>query len=296
MNLEDNIKNFCLFLKNERRYSNNTVENYSKNLKIYFDYLKTKKINYLKINVQEIREYLKQLDDKKYSINSISQNLSSIRQFYNYLIINNSIMDNPFKKIRNPKKEKRLPNFLQGDEYDEIIKSINLETDLDYRNRLIIELIYATGVRVTELVNIKINDINIKEQEIKIHGKGNKERIVLFGEYAKEYIIDYLDNHRPFNNEYLLLNNKGQKLSRRGIELIIDKVVGKTNLKHKISPHVLRHTFATDMLNNGADLKSVQELLGHESLSTTQIYTHITNERLRSVYLSSFPRNNKNKK
>ena len=202
---------------------------------------------------------------------------------------------NQFKLIRNPKKEKKLPNFLQSDELDKIFDSINLDTSLGIRNRLIIELLYATGLRVSEITNLKLNDIDISNQEIKVYGKGGKERIVFFGEYAKKYLKLYLDNARNEllngnNSNYLLINHNGGKLTSRGVELIIDKVQNEAALKHNISPHVLRHTFATDMLNNGADLKSVQELLGHSSLSTTQIYTHITNERLRSVYLKSFPR------
>ena len=176
-----------------------------------------------------------------------------------------------------------------------MIDSIDLTTPLGIRNRLIIELLYATGLRVSELTSLKINDINKTDKEIRVDGKGSKERIVFFGEYASKYLELYLSKSRgqllnKKRSDYLLINNKGDNITSRGIEKIIDDIVKKAALKHNISPHVLRHTFATDLLNNGADLKSVQELLGHSSLSTTQIYTHITNERLRSVYLKSFPR------
>ena len=193
-----------------------------------------------------------------------------------------------------------MPNFLQYDELEKIINSIELTDEFNIRNRLIIELLYATGLRVSELSNLKIADFNFKTKEIRVIGKGSKERIVFFGEYANEVLLLYLKEARPKlskqSNEYLLLNKNGTKLSTRGIELVIEKVIKELSIKHHISPHTLRHTFATDLLNNGADLKSVQELLGHSSLSTTQIYTHLTNERLRSVYLQAFPRKTETKK
>lgn len=293
--LANNIQKFINYLDNEKRYPNTTIKSYSKDLDNYYAFIMLKKINYKTITKDEIRSYLKYLDELKYSKSTISRILSTLRHFYSYLMTINIIKVNQFKLIRNPKKEKKLPNFLQSDELDKIFDSINLDTALGIRNRLIIELLYATGLRVSEITNLKLNDIDISNQEIKVYGKGGKERIVFFGEYAKKYLKLYLDNARNEllngnNSNYLLINHNGGKLTSRGVELIIDKVQNEAALKHNISPHVLRHTFATDMLNNGADLKSVQELLGHSSLSTTQIYTHITNERLRSVYLKSFPR------
>jgi integrase/recombinase XerC len=210
-------------------------------------------------------------------------------------MIKDNLKNNPFKQIRNPKKEKKMPNFLQYNELESIINSIPLDEPLHVRNRLIIELLYATGLRVSELVNLKTNDIDYSNHEIRVTGKGDKERIVFFGDYALKYLNMYLakSRHELLNGkkeDILLLNKDGNPLTSRGVEVIVDKIVNEAALKHNISPHVLRHTFATDLLNNGADLKSVQELLGHSSLSTTQIYTHITNERLRSVYLKTFPR------
>ena len=160
-------------------------------------------------------------------------------------------------------------------------------------------MLYNTGLRVSELSNIKINDMNLKEKSIKVLGKGSKERIVYFGDYASIFLDDYLNNERKYllknkKCDYLFINNKASKLNSRGIELIVNKMVKEAAIKHKISPHSLRHTFATHLLNEGADLRSVQELLGHASLSTTQIYTHISNERLRSVYLHTHPRSKEN--
>lgn len=294
------IDMFEKYLINERKYPNNTVISYMNDLNNYNDYINENKLNYKTINKDQIRGYLKHLDSLNRSKSSISRNLSALRNFYSYLININIIDNNPFKSIRNPKKDKKLPNFLQNDELKTIFDSIDMSTSLGLRNRLIIELLYATGIRVSELTSLKLSNIDQNNNEIRILGKGNKERIVFYGEYAKKYLNLYINEARDElldgnRSEYLLINNNGTPLTSRGVELVVNEVVKKAALKHNISPHVLRHTFATDLLNNGADLKSVQELLGHESLSTTQIYTHITNERLRSVYLRSFPRQNEKK-
>lgn len=293
--IEKHIKEFIKYLKNEKRYPETTITSYQKDLDNYYGFIKAKNINYLTINKDEIRSYLKYLDELKYSKTTISRILSTLRHFYQYLMIQKVVSVNMFKLIKNPKKDKKLPNFLQSDELQKIFDSINIETPLGIRNRLIVELLYASGLRVSELTNLSIDNINLNNKEIRVLGKGSKERIVFFGDYAKKYLKLYLEESRPkllnkTKTNILLLNNNGEPISPRGIEMVIDNIVRDAALKHNISPHVLRHTFATDLLNNGADLKSVQELLGHSSLSTTQIYTHITNERLRSVYLKTFPR------
>ena len=298
--MEKYIKDFERYLKNERKYPENTITSYLNDLYNYKQYIHEKLLNYKIINKDEIREYLKYLDKEKKSKSSISRELSALRNFYTFLLHNNIVDNNPFKNIKNPKKDKKLPNFLQTDELQNIFDSIDMSNPLGIRNRLIIELLYATGIRVSELTSLKLNDIDIHNKEIRITGKGNKERIVYFGDYAKKYLSLYINEARyellnSNTSNHLLINNKGSALTSRGVELIVNEVVKKAALKHNISPHVLRHTFATDMLNNGADLKSVQELLGHESLSTTQIYTHIPNERLRSVYLHTFPRQSEKK-
>ena len=298
--MEKYIKDFERYLKNERKYPENTITSYLNDLYNYKQYIHEKLLNYKIINKDEIREYLKYLDKEKKSKSSISRELSALRNFYTFLLHNNIVDNNPFKNIKNPKKDKKLPNFLQTDELQNIFDSIDMSNPLGIRNRLIIELLYATGIRVSELTSLKLNDIDIHNKEIRITGKGNKERIVYFGDYAKKYLSLYINEARyellnSNTSNHLLINNKGSALTSRGVELIVNEVVKKAALKHNISPHVLRHTFATDMLNNGADLKSVQELLGHESLSTTQIYTHITNERFRSVYLHTFPRQSEKK-
>jgi len=293
--LAKEIDNFIFYLEQDKKYSLNTTNSYKKDLDNYHSFISLKKINFQTISKDEIRLYLEYLDELKYSKSTISRILSSLRHFYTYLESQNIITINHFKQIRNPKKDKKLPNFLNPQELQQIWGSIKLDNPLGIRNRLIIELLYATGVRVSELVSIKISDINQSEKEIRIMGKGQKERIVYYGEYAAKYLDLYLTSSRSKliiknASDYLILNKDGNQITTRGIEQIITKIMNEAALKHHISPHVLRHTFATDLLNNGADLKSVQELLGHASLSTTQIYTHITNERLRNVYLKSFPR------
>ena len=294
-NLDKTTKDFIKYLKNEKRYPETTILSYERDVDNYYGYIKLKNIDYKNISKDEIRDYLKYLDDLKYSKSTISRILSTLRHFYSYLVIHNIVEINQFKLIRNPKKEKKLPNFLQGDELQKIFDTIDIEKPLGLRNRLIVELLYASGIRVSELTDLTLDDIDINNKEIRITGKGNKERIVYFGEYAKKYLELYLEDSRPIllnknKTNYLLINNKDEALSPRGVQMVIEDIVKEASLKHNISPHALRHTFATDLLNNGADLKSVQELLGHSSLSTTQIYTHITNERLRSVYLKTFPR------
>lgn len=289
------IDSFLNYLLREKMYPETTIRSYSKDIQHFNEFIKKYNIDYHNINRDEIRKYLKYLDDSKMAKSSISRMLSSLRHFYNYLLINGKVKTNQFKSVRNPKKDKKLPNFLIGEELNKIFDTIDVSSDLGLRNRLIIELLYATGLRVSELTSLKINDIDFGSKEIRVMGKGSKERIVFYGEYAEFFLKKYIDvNRRNLlkgkNSEYLFINGNGGNLSTRGVQLIVDKVVNDAAIKHNISPHVIRHTFATDLLNNGADLKSVQELLGHSSLSTTQIYTHITNERLRSVYLKSFPR------
>ena len=277
------------YLKYELNYSDNTINGYINHINKYLEYTKKKNINYKNITKDEIIDYLKYLDNQKLSNRSIGNILSSIRNYYDYMLDNKVISFNIFKTISNPKMEKKLPNFLSYEDMRKIFDSIKTENILDYRNKLIIELLYATGIRVSELVNLKVNDINKNERSIRIFGKGRKERIVYYGEYADIALNDYLDI-RNSNNEYLILNKDGNKITARGIEKIIDKIVSDASINNNVSPHTFRHTFATHLLNNGADIKSVQELLGHNSLNTTEVYTHITSDYLKEIYLKNMPR------
>ena len=210
------------------------------------------------------------------------------------MYLNNYIdkKDYPLVRIAYPKLEKKLPKFIYYNDLLEIIKESSRDKD-GVRDRLIIEMLYATGVRVSELINIKYNDIDFNNRRIVVCGKGNKERVVYYGEYAEEVLKEYMITHKQNEHDYVFTNYKGEQITDRGIRYIIDNIMKKLSVKVHVTPHVLRHTFATDMLNNGCDIKIVQELLGHASLRTTEVYTHVTNERLKEVYYSCFPRRDK---
>ena len=289
------LKEFENYLKNVKKYSINTVNSYVSDINIFISYLSVEKVNYKNINRDIIRSYLKYLDENNYKSSSINRILSSLNDYYNYLVKNKIIKYNYFNDINRPRKEKKLPNFINYAEYMNLISTIEKEDNayLRLRNLLLLEILFDTGLRVSEAVNIKIKDIDFKNHSIKVLGKGSKERIVYFGDYASNYLEEYLSLReciKSSDDEYLFWNKNYQKLTRRGAEYLINNIAKKALLKQKITPHTLRHTFATEMLNNGCDIRSVQELLGHKSLSTTGIYTHVTNEVVREEYLKAFKR------
>jgi integrase/recombinase XerC len=289
------IELFLKHLKITRNYTDNTIESYRHELLKYYIYLEQNGIKKENITKKEIREYLKLLDEKVQKKSTISHNISAIRSYYNYLMKEEKIKRNIWRQIKNPKLPKKIPNFLTTMEIDRLFSYQEKQTPYQLRNRLILELLFATGLRVSELVNIKLLDIDLTNKSIRTLGKGKKERIVYFGEYAEEMLNVYLNQARSFflngkKSEFLLVGKNTTQLTRTRINEILDELVKKAGLHHHISPHVLRHTFATQLLNNGADLRSVQELLGHENLSTTQIYTHVTNDQLRKAYLDNMPR------
>lgn len=289
------LKDFENYLKNVRKYSVNTVNSYLSDINIFEEFLKLKKINYKNIDLNIIRNYLKHLDEEKYKTSSINRILSSLNEYYDYLVSFHVVKNNYFKDINRPRKEKKLPNFINYEEYMTLISKIEESNDefLKARNLLLLEILFDTGLRVSETVNIKINDIDRREQSIRVLGKGSKERIVYYGEYAASYLDNYLilrNRVVPTAEKNLLLNKNYTKLTRRGAEYLIASITKKAMLKQRVTPHTLRHTFATEMLNNGCDIRSVQELLGHKSLSTTGIYTHVTNEVVRREYLKAFKR------
>lgn len=278
------------YLTSIRKYPDNTVNSYLSDITIFKEYLSSLKINYLKVDKDIIREYLKVLGNSNYKSSSINRILSSLKNYYEYLEYKHLIEYNPLKDLNRPRKEKRLPNFINNNDYEEIIKKSLERTDfIGRRNTLLLELLYSSGIRISEALNIKIKDINMSDKSIRILGKGSKMRIVYFGEYAKEYLEEYL-KVRNSSLEYLFLNKNNTLLTRRGAEYIISNLVKTSLLKKKVTPHTFRHSYATEMLNNGADIRSVQELLGHSSLSTTGIYTHVTNEVVRREYLKAFKR------
>ena len=290
--LKINVINDFISYISKKNYSVNTYTSYINDL--YYFYIFIKK-DLTKVTFEDIKDYLEHLNLKKEKTSSIRRKISSLKSFYKFLYKNNYInkKDYPLTKIAYPKMEKKLPKFIYYNDLLEIINESSKDKD-GVRDRLIIEMLYATGVRVSELINIKINDIDFNNKRIIVLGKGNKERIVYYGEYAEEVLKEYMKTHERKNHNYLFVNSKGGKLTDRGVRYIIDNIMSKLSVKTHVTPHVLRHTFATDMLNNGCDIKVVQELLGHSSLKATEIYTHVTNEHLKKVYYECFPRRDKN--
>lgn len=285
------IEKYLEYLKVNKKYSENTIFSYKEDILELYNVLNN---NIHNIDEDKVRIYLTYLYDKKLNRNSISRKLSSIRNFYNYLYNNDIIKRNYFNDIKNPKKIKGLPHYLKEDEIDILFDIPDTNTPLGQRNLLIIEMLYATGVRVSELVNIKLKDIDKYNDSIKIMGKGKKMRIVFFGSFCKNSLNMYLEDGRrkldTKGSEYLFLNKNGYRLSDRMIRNILDDLIIKAGIDKHISPHMIRHTFATDMLNSGADLMTVKELLGHENIDTTSIYTHVTDEQIRKVYENCHPR------
>ena len=281
------VDKFLNYLKKELNYSENTINSYKLDLDNFFLFVKKNKINYLKLTSEDIRNYLKYLDELMLKNTTISRKISALRSFYNYLLNQKLIDFNIFSNIRNPKLEKKLPNYLNYEELAKILDSIDTSSEDGLKNRLLIEMLYATGCRVSEIANIKIEDINFSNNSIRVIGKGNKERIVYFGEYARFYLNKYIEGHK---REYLFDNKNNEKLNIHEIEYMVKEIVKNLALKTHVTPHTLRHTFATHLLNNGADIKTVQELLGHSSLNTTGIYTHVSNARIKEIYLKTFNR------
>ena len=288
MNYIDDFLEYLLIVK---KHSDNTIINYRTDLLKFNEFMNN---NILNITKDDINNYLKYLYDYNSSKSSISRELSTLRSFYNYLLKKNIITTNYFISIKNPKKDNSLPKFVKDNDIDKMFEIPNTRTWIGMRNLLIIRMLYATGVRVSELVNIKLKDINKSERTIRILGKGSKERIVVYGIHTKDALEDYLNRGRRqidiHNSEYLFLNKDGNKLSDRYVRKIIDEIIAAASITMHVSPHMLRHTFATSMLNNGADLVSVKDLLGHESLNTTSIYTHVSDDKIREIYNMAHPR------
>ncbi|MBN3033067.1 MAG: tyrosine recombinase XerC [Candidatus Saganbacteria bacterium] len=284
------IGDFLNYLKNERNYSPHTISNYARDLRFLTAFLKDKKFDRL-----AAREYLLALEKKRFSRRSIARKLSAARSFFRYLMREKKVRENPFQNLVTPKLPRKLPNFLYPEEMARLLEQPLMSTPLGRRDRAILELLYGTGLRVIELCRLNLNDIDHGEKEIRVLGKGAKERIVIFGSFAGRALKDYLDSGRPFLTGKLksaacFVGRRGSRLTSRQVERLIKDYAVRAGLKKKVSPHTLRHSFATHLLEGGADLRLTQELLGHVSLSTTQVYTHVTKERLKKVYDLAHPR------
>ncbi len=291
MNLEDIKNDYLRYLLIDKNYSKNTIDSYNIDLEKFTQYFKNNDIK--KITSDNLKEYIKYLNNQNLNEKSISRNISCLKSFYKYLVIEKIVKTNVADVLYMPKIQKSLPNILSPNEVDELL-NINLKDSFSYRNKAMLELMYSSGLRVSELVDLKLQNIDFSEDIVRIFGKGSKERIVPIGDYAKEYLEKYINEYRNTMfkngiNEYVFLNNHGNKMTRQGFFKIIKQLAKEKNINKDISPHTLRHSFASHMLKYGADLRTIQELLGHSDISTTQIYTHITNEELKHNYEEYHP-------
>lgn len=294
----DELTHFISYLQNERHYSDLTISSYQTDL------LEAKKFwqnnggfdGWKNVQERDIQIYLQNLADRKLARSSQARQMSSLHSFFRFLTRRKFIQIDPTQGIALRRGEKKLPEFFYENELKQVFDSLKGNQPLTVRNLALFELFYATGMRVSEVSNLTLHQIDLNLQTILVHGKGNKDRYVAFDDHTKKSLVKYLEDARPnlLKNDaeqHVFLSNLGKPLSKRGIEYVMQKTFNQAGISGKVHPHELRHTFATAMLNNGADLRSVQELLGHSSLSATQIYTHVTMAHLKSDYEKYFPRN-----
>lgn len=295
---QDELTHFISYLQNERYYSDLTISSYQTDL------LEAKKFwqnnggfdGWKNVQERDIQIYLQNLADRKLARSSQARQMSSLHSFFRFLTRRKFIQIDPTQGIALRRGEKKLPEFFYENELKQVFDSLKGNQPLTVRNLALFELFYATGMRVSEVSNLTLHQIDLNLQTILVHGKGNKDRYVAFDDHTKKSLVKYLEDARPnlLKNDaeqHVFLSNLGKPLSKRGIEYVMQKTFNQAGISGKVHPHELRHTFATAMLNNGADLRSVQELLGHSSLSATQIYTHVTMAHLKSDYEKYFPRN-----
>jgi len=287
---EDYLSDFLVYLELDLNYSDNTVKTYENSIEKLIKFIGNKDI--LKLKVEDIEKFIISLESLESS--SIANIISALKTFYNYYIKLGKVDSNPTDLIDMPKLVKRLPDYLTIDEVN-LLLDVDVGDAFSARNKAILELLYSSGLRISELVNLELKSIDFDDCVIRVFGKGSKERIVPMNDYAIEYLKDYIDNFRPLMikneiNNYVFLNNHGKIMTRQGVFKMIKKECLLKGINKNISPHTLRHTFATHLLQNGADLRIIQEILGHSDISTTQIYTHITNDKLKNDYKEYHPR------
>lgn len=292
----DALDQFLRYIQLEKNFSVHTVREYEFDLKDFLSFLNSEGITNLEeVEYIHARLYITKLYDEKKARTSISRKISSIRSFFKFLNREFNLDDSPFRSLYHPKKEKRLPNFFYEEELSQLFER-NVGTDnKSIRNMALLELLYATGIRVSECTSIELEDLDFHYSIIRVMGKGRKERIIPFGQYAHEALSKYIEDVRPKlmkseKHNKLFVNMRGGELTPRGVRYILEEMIKNASMHTKIYPHMLRHSFATHLLNHGADLRTVQELLGHSSLSSTQVYTHVTKEHLRNTYMNTHPR------
>ena len=293
------LKDFLVYLEVEKNFSTHTVRAYNSDILSFLLWLDSTPVE--QTDHTKLKDYLVFIQRFNYSKTTLSRKIAAIRTFYRFLYREKIIETNPANSVHAPKKNKTLPKFLTGKEIEQILNNIKISTPAGYRNRTILELLYATGMRISELSNLNFGNLNLEENEITVMGKGSKERIVLISARAKDFLEKYLKTVRYMVNEEgsppeenedspVFINKTGYRLQPQSIRAVLNDIVKKIELPKKVTPHVFRHSFATKLLENGADLRVVQELLGHASISNTQIYTHVSTERLKAVYDSTHPR------
>jgi len=290
--INDNIEKYLNFLTFEKGLANNSIISYKNDLHIFTDFLKKNKIT--SVNEDEIIDFIFFMKTQKYSELSIARTLVAVRNFYVFLVRDKKITKNPFENMDAFKSHKKIPEVLSKDEIEKLISAPDLSNKEGIRDKAILELLYSAGVRVSELVNMELTDINLEEKIVRCFGKGSKERIVPVGDYLIDAVANYLDIRNTFIKKgyspYLFVTRRGDKFTRMGIWKIVKNYAKKAGVTKDVYPHIFRHSFATHLLSGGADLRSVQEMLGHSDISTTQIYTHVDKSRLKKIHKQFHPR------
>ena len=290
-NKEDsNLRSFLNYLLVDKGLSNNTVKAYEADISSFFQWLDNEDLKYKNLQEDHINKYISFLFQRKMRSSSVNRKISSIKSFYIFLVKRNFVKNSPLNDLVTPKQEKYLPESMSEAEVDKLLNSPDVTNKIENRDKAMIEMLYATGMRISELVNLKMTDVDMKRCVVKVFGKGSKERLVPFGETALDSLKSYLNDREQSSSKEIFLSNRGKKMTRVAFWQRVKIYLIRENLKNSISPHTLRHAFATHLLNRGADLRSVQLLLGHSDLSTTQIYTHIAKQRLSDVLKKHHPR------
>ena len=294
------VEDFLTYLEKERRFSLHTVESYKEDVSFFVGFLSDNKKSVKEADVALIRGYLLELTNSGLSKSTIKRNIAALKHFYKFLFLRNYISNEPFELITSPKQEEKLPDFLSDDEIVQLLEANRRRTDeLSSRDQAILELMFASGLRASEVVNLTLQSLYLRERIIRVFGKGKKERIVPFTNSCRECLEEYLNvtrrklldkNVNRSKENHVFLNSRGEKLTNRGLEYIMEEIEKKTGCYMKLHPHKLRHSFATSLLSKGADLRTIQEFMGHESIGTTQVYTHVTYSEMKSVYDKAFPR------
>ena len=296
---KQDLEDFKSYIIAEKNFSSHTAKAYCSDILSFLVWMDEQSCE--DVNFSRVREYLHFIQKFNYKKTTVARKIASLRTFYKYLYREHKVDSNPAMNLTNPKRPKSLPKFLTPDEVEQILNNTKIETPAGYRNRTILELLWATGMRISELSGLNFGDLNLEHNEIRVFGKGSKERIILVTDRAKNFLERYIESARALipkgfpvpdtsENSPVFINNTGYRLQTRTVRNVINEVVEKINLPKQVTPHVFRHSFATHLIENGADLRVVQELLGHASISNTQIYTHVSTQHLKDVYNEAHPR------